>query len=52
MLEGGPNSIKTALESVKRNTPVVVIQGSGRSADLIAETLYVKENKSKEWVVI
>ena len=36
VLEGGENTIKTALEAVQNNIPVVIIQGSGRAADVIA----------------
>lgn len=48
VLEGGENTIKTAVEGIKRNTPVVVVQGSGRAADFIAYAY--RESKSKEWV--
>ena len=46
VLEGGENTIKTAVEGIKRNTPVVVVQGSGRAADFIAYAY--KESRSKE----
>ena len=36
LLEGGENSLKTAKESLEKNTPVVVVAGSGRAADYIA----------------
>ncbi len=36
VLEGGENTMATAAEAIKKGTPVVVIQGSGRCADLIA----------------
>ncbi|KAJ7365831.1 Transient receptor putative cation channel sub M member 7 [Desmophyllum pertusum] len=38
VLEGGPNTILTVLESVTRNpaVPVVVAEGSGRAADILA----------------
>ena len=38
VLEGGPNTILTALESVTRNpaVPVVIAEGSGRAADILA----------------
>ena len=38
VLEGGPNTIRTALESVTRNpaVPVVIAEGSGRAADILA----------------
>ena len=34
-LEGGPNTIKTMAEGVKKGTPAVVIDGSGRAADVV-----------------
>ncbi|XP_063693719.1 transient receptor potential cation channel subfamily M member-like 2 isoform X10 [Bolinopsis microptera] len=37
LIEGGPNSIKTLLETVKLGNPGLVIAGSGRSADVLAE---------------
>ncbi|KAL5255510.1 hypothetical protein ACHWQZ_G010918 [Mnemiopsis leidyi] len=37
LVEGGPNSIKTLLETVKLGNPGLVIAGSGRSADVLAE---------------
>ena len=38
VLEGGPNTIRTVLESVTRNpaVPVVIAEGSGRAADVLA----------------
>lgn len=36
VLEGGENTLETAAEAMRKNTPVVVIQGSGRAADYIA----------------
>ena len=38
VLEGGPNTIRTVLESVTRTpaVPVVVAEGSGRAADVLA----------------
>lgn len=38
VLEGGPNTIRTVLESVGRSpaVPVVVAEGSGRAADILA----------------
>lgn len=48
VLGGGPNTIKMAVESIKRKTPVVFIQGSGGAADLIAQAM--KRTKIKECV--
>ena len=36
VLEGGPNTLETAAQSIAKGTPVVVIEGSGRAADFIA----------------
>ncbi|CAF1262466.1 unnamed protein product [Adineta steineri] len=37
LVEGGRSSIKTVCEALDANTPVVVVKGSGRAADLVAE---------------
>ena len=34
-LEGGPNTIRTMSEAINNNTPLVVIGGTGRSADVV-----------------
>lgn len=38
VLEGGPNTIRTVLESVTKepSVPVVIAEGSGRAADILA----------------
>jgi len=36
VLEGGHNTLDTAYHAVKTDTPVLVLAGSGRAADLIA----------------
>eukprot|EP00794_Sanderia_malayensis_P003485 gene3485-3983_t len=35
-LEGGPNTIKTMAEAIKKGVPAVVIDGTGRAADVVA----------------
>ena len=40
VLEGGENTVETAAEAVKNKTPIVIIQGSGRAADVIAEAYW------------
>lgn len=35
-LEGGPNTIKTMLSAIQSGTPAVVIDGSGRAADVVS----------------
>ncbi len=37
VLEGGENTMATAAAAINSGTPVVVIQGSGRCADIIAD---------------
>ncbi|KAK7091956.1 hypothetical protein V1264_009572 [Littorina saxatilis] len=37
VVEGGVNTLKTVRKSLKRGSPVVVISGSGRAADLLSE---------------
>ena len=36
VLEGGPNTIQQAYEAVKHGSPVVVVDKSGRAADVMA----------------
>ncbi|XP_069135889.1 transient receptor potential cation channel subfamily M member-like 2 isoform X2 [Argopecten irradians] len=36
VVEGGPNTIETVLNAVCKNTPTVVVKGSGKAADIIA----------------
>eukprot|EP00116_Pleurobrachia_bachei_P019070 sb/3479332/ len=43
LVEGGPNSIKTVVETVKLKNPVIVIAGSGRASDVIAEAYKVSQ---------
>eukprot|EP00050_Salpingoeca_kvevrii_P012858 m.25176 g.25176 ORF g.25176 m.25176 type:complete len:1412 (-) comp4404_c0_seq1:117-4352(-) len=37
VVQGGPNSLKTASGSVRKRNPLVVIEGSGGAADILAE---------------
>jgi DUF917 family protein len=37
IVEGGINSMKTVWSSIKSGVPVLVLDGSGRAADFIAE---------------
>ena len=41
VLEGGPNTLLTAATSLEKDMPVVVIQGSGRAADIIAHAFKI-----------
>ena len=36
MIKGGPNSVKQTYEAVRKNIPAVVVKGSGRAADVMA----------------
>ena len=36
VLEGGHNTLNTAYQAIKTETPVLVLAGSGRAADFIA----------------
>lgn len=36
VLEGGPNTIRTMSELIKKKIPAVVVEGSGRAADVVA----------------
>jgi SLOG in TRPM len=40
VLEGGIKTLKTTADAVMKETPVVVIKGSGRAADFIAYAFY------------
>ena len=35
-IQGGPGTLNTCFEAVKNKTPLVVIDGTGQAADLIA----------------
>ena len=47
LVEGGVGSMKTVFESLKANTPVVVIKGSGRAADYIAMAMDLTRNPAE-----
>ncbi|ESO89164.1 hypothetical protein LOTGIDRAFT_229069 [Lottia gigantea] len=48
VVEGGINTMKTVLETLRRNTPVVVINGTGRCADLIAYGYKLTKKKNDD----
>lgn len=48
VLEGGVNTLETAASAIANNTPVVVIQGSGRAADFIAFAYRITKVPGKE----
>ena len=43
VVEGGAGTIKTVWNALKNNTPCVVINGTGRAADLLAFAVKMKE---------
>ena len=42
VVEGGLNTLRTASEAIDKNTPVVIIEGFGRAADLVAAASRLK----------
>ncbi|KAL5018961.1 hypothetical protein ScPMuIL_004683 [Solemya velum] len=48
VVEGGPNTMKTVMESVRRGIPVLVMDGSGRAADFIAEGFRQSQSETEE----
>ena len=36
VLEGGPGTVETMTQAIKKKIPAVVIDGSGRAADIVA----------------
>ena len=47
VVEGGINTLKTVQQSISRNIPVVIIDGSGRAADFIAFAFRITKNPLK-----
>ncbi|CAC5410874.1 TRPM3 [Mytilus coruscus] len=48
IVEGGPKTFEIALESVNKNIPVLVIEGSGKAADFISKGYKLSEDKTSE----
>ena len=46
VLEGGPNTVRTMCELIKKKIPAVVVDGSGRAADVVA---YAYSHTIKKW---
>ena len=46
MVEGGPGTIDTVRSALINGTPCVVIEGSGRAADVLAYAVYISEKLS------
>ncbi|KAI0235842.1 Transient receptor potential cation channel subfamily M member 2 [Lamellibrachia satsuma] len=47
VLQGGPGTLKTVHSSINAGTPVVIVEGSGRAADVLAHA-YAAENASEQ----
>ncbi|XP_052079375.1 transient receptor potential cation channel subfamily M member 1-like isoform X1 [Mytilus californianus] len=48
IVEGGSKTFEIALESVNKNIPVLVIEGSGKAADFISKGYKLSEDKTSE----
>ncbi|XP_041459667.1 transient receptor potential cation channel subfamily M member-like 2 isoform X2 [Lytechinus variegatus] len=49
VVQGGPNTIQTAYEAIRNGTPVVIVAGSGRAADIMSYAFqHTKEYKTTE----
>ena len=48
VLEGGPNTVRTMCELIKKKIPAVVVDGSGRAADVVAYAYSLK----KMWALL
>lgn len=48
VLEGGKGTLRTVMEAVQHHTPTVIVQGSGRAADLLADVFRKTRPKSKQ----
>lgn len=35
-VQGGPGTVKTVISAIEANSPVLIVKGSGKAADLIA----------------
>ncbi|KAJ8310911.1 hypothetical protein KUTeg_012776 [Tegillarca granosa] len=51
LIDGGLDNLKTAAESVKSNIPVIVLDGTGKAADLVADLniFHVHEFETKDF---
>ncbi|XP_064594682.1 transient receptor potential cation channel subfamily M member-like 2 isoform X2 [Liolophura sinensis] len=49
VLEGGPGTLETVYSSIRKGTPAVIVQGSGRVADILA---YAYKNAHEEEVEV
>ena len=51
-LQGGPGSIQTVYDAVKHGTPALLVRGSGKAADLIADATLLQFSKVREREII
>ncbi|XP_021362499.1 transient receptor potential cation channel subfamily M member 2-like isoform X2 [Mizuhopecten yessoensis] len=49
VLQGGPNTLQTVKQAVHNNTPIVVVEGSGKAADILA---YAYNNSGEEEIEV
>ncbi|EKX48626.1 hypothetical protein GUITHDRAFT_105770 [Guillardia theta CCMP2712] len=47
-VQGGEGSVKTLYDAIKANTPCLVVNGSGRAADLISDALRLRKQELQE----
>jgi hypothetical protein len=47
-LQGGPGSIQTVHDAVKHGTPALLVRGSGKAADLLADATLLQFSKVRE----
>ncbi|KAK3607584.1 hypothetical protein CHS0354_034632 [Potamilus streckersoni] len=49
VLEGGPGTLETVENALKENTPVVIVKGSGRAADILAYAIeYASDDEDNQ----
>ncbi|XP_063423231.1 transient receptor potential cation channel subfamily M member-like 2 isoform X2 [Mytilus trossulus] len=48
--EGGPGTLETVHQSVLNNIPIIIVQGSGRAADILAAAYEFSKESEKEYV--
>eukprot|EP00051_Salpingoeca_urceolata_P029602 m.7037 g.7037 ORF g.7037 m.7037 type:complete len:1470 (+) comp2797_c0_seq1:203-4612(+) len=49
IIQGGPGSLKTAHDAVVEGTPLVVVEGTGQAADMLAYAWYFLHGASREY---
>jgi len=55
VVEGGIGTMKTVMQAVEQKIPVLVLQGSGRAADFIAQGYNLSKNPRKygnKWFIL